>query len=65
MEDPNHLAFIVAAYGAACGVVAALIAWVVLDYRTQSAKLAQFESKGVVRGNAGRVAAIQEASKDP
>jgi len=64
MEDGNHLVFIVAAYGAACGVVAALIAWVMLDYRTQSAKLAQFESKGTVRGIAGQAAAIREASKD-
>jgi len=45
-------------------VVAALIAWVMLDYRTQSAKLAQFESKGIVRGIAGQAAAIREASKD-
>jgi hypothetical protein len=35
-----------------------------LDYRTQSAKLAQFESKGIVRGIAGQAAAIREASKD-
>jgi hypothetical protein len=45
-------------------VVAALVAWVMLDYRTQSAKLAQFESRGTVRGLAGHAAAIQEASKD-
>jgi heme exporter protein D len=64
MEDGNHLVFIIAAYGAACGVVAALVAWVMLDYRTQSAKLAQFESRGTVRGLAGHAAAIQEASKD-
>jgi heme exporter protein D len=64
MEDGNHLVFIVAAYGAACGVVAALIAWVMLDYRTQSAKLAQFESKSTVRGLAGQAAALQQASKD-
>jgi heme exporter protein D len=64
MEDGNHLVFIVAAYGAACGVVAALIAWVMLDYRTQSAKLAEFESRGIVRGIAGQAPAIQEAGKD-
>ena len=63
MEDANHLVFIVAAYGAAVAVVAGLIAWVMLDYRAQSAKLAQFESRGVVRGIAGR-AAIQEANED-
>jgi heme exporter protein D len=64
MEGGNHLVFIVAAYGAACGVVAALIAWVMLDYRTQSAKLAEFESRGIVRGIAGQAPAIQEGSKD-
>jgi heme exporter protein D len=64
MEDGNHLVFIIAAYGAGCGVVAALIAWVMLDHRTQSVKLAQLESKGTVRGIASRAAAIQEARKD-
>lgn len=63
MEDANHLVFIVAAYGAAVAVVAGLIAWVILDYRAQSAKLAQFESRSVVRGIAGR-APIQEANED-
>jgi heme exporter protein D len=63
VEDAHHLAFIVAAYGAAVAVVAGLIAWVMLDYRAQSAKLAQFESRGVVRGIAGR-AAVQEANED-
>jgi heme exporter protein D len=56
VEDANHLVFIVGAYGAAVAVVAGLIAWVMLDYRVQSAKLAEFESRGVVRGIAGRAA---------
>jgi heme exporter protein D len=63
VADVNHLVFIVAAYGSGIAVVAALVAWVMLDYRTQSAKLAEFESRGVVRGIAGR-AAIQEHGKD-
>jgi heme exporter protein CcmD len=63
VEDANHLAFIVAAYGAGIAVVAGLIAWVMLDYRMQSAQLAEFERRGTVRGGAGR-AVIQEASED-
>lgn len=64
MEGTDHLAFIVAAYAAASAVVAALIAWVMLDYRAQSAKLAEFESRGMARGAAGRAAAMQEAEKE-
>ena len=63
MEDANHLVFIVAAYGAAIAVVAGLIAWVTLDYSEQRAKLAEFESRGIVRGIAGRVA-VQQANED-
>ncbi len=63
MEDTNHLVFIAAAYGAAVAVVAGLIAWVMLDYRAQRAKLAEFESRGVVRGIASRMA-VQEANED-
>lgn len=64
MEDANHLAFIVAAYAAAIAVVAALVAWVMLDYRAQSAKLAAFESRGIARGAAGRAAAMKEAEEE-
>jgi heme exporter protein D len=63
VEDANHLVFIVAAYGAAIAVVAGLIAWVTLDYREQHAKLAEFESRGIVRGIAGRVA-VRQANED-
>ena len=64
MEDANHLSFILAAYAAAIAVVAALIAWVMLDYRAQSAKLAEFESRGIARRAAGRAAAMKEAEED-
>jgi heme exporter protein D len=63
VDDANHLVFIAAAYGAGVAVVAGLIAWVMLDYRAQSAKLAEFESRGTVRGIAGR-AVVHEASRD-
>ena len=45
---PNA-AFIVAAYTTAAVVVAALIAWVVLDHRTQKRTLGGLEARGVTR----------------
>ena len=44
-----HAAFIVAAYGAAVFVVAALAAWVVLDHRAQKRALGDLEARGVTR----------------
>jgi heme exporter protein D len=64
MEGTDHLAFILAAYGAAAAVVAALIAWVMLDYRAQSAKLAELENRRIARGAAGRAAAMKEVEED-
>jgi len=64
MEGANHLAFIVAAYAAAVAVVAALIAWVMLDYRAQSAKLAEFENRGIARRAAHRAAAMKETEEE-
>jgi heme exporter protein D len=53
MGATNHLDFIVGAYGAAIAVVAALIAWVLLDYRAQMHNLADLEKRGLVRRSAG------------
>ena len=64
MEGANHLAFILAAYLAAVVVVAALIAWVMFDYRAQSAKLSEFEKRGIARGAAGRAAAMKETAEE-
>jgi heme exporter protein D len=44
-----HADFIVAAYAATAFIVAALIAWVVLDYATQRRLLGDFEQRGVER----------------
>jgi heme exporter protein D len=44
-----HGAFIVAAYGAGALALAALILWVVIDYRTQRRALASLEAQGIVR----------------
>ena len=40
MGDP-HSGFIIAAYAVAAGTIAAMIGWVVLDFRNLSAELAR------------------------
>jgi len=44
-----YAAFIVAAYSLTLAVVAALIAWVLLDYRAQQKILADLEARGMTR----------------
>ena len=44
-----HAFFILSAYGAAALIVAAMIAWVTLDYRRQARALAELEARGVTR----------------
>ena len=44
-----HAAFILAAYAVTVLVVIGLIAWVVLDHRTQARALADLDSRGVRR----------------
>ena len=44
-----HADFIVAAYGIAVLVVAALIGWVVLDHRAQRRSLERLEARGITR----------------
>jgi heme exporter protein D len=64
MQAANHLDFIIAAYGAAVAVVGALIAWVLIDYRTQQRRLADLESRGVVRRSATPGPALARARED-
>jgi heme exporter protein CcmD len=45
VTDIPHLGFIVAAYGIAAVVVAAMIAAILLDYRDLSARLAKLETR--------------------
>ncbi len=52
METINHLPFIVGSYAAAGGVVAGLIAWVMLDFRAQRRALADLEMRGLTRRSA-------------
>lgn len=47
-----HAAFIIAAYGLALGVIAALIAWIIADHRRQRRTLADLERRGVTRRSA-------------
>jgi len=52
MESINHLPFIVGSYVAAFVVVAGLIAWVMIDLRTQRRALAELELHGLTRRSA-------------
>jgi heme exporter protein D len=47
-----HTAFIIAAYAAAVAVIAALIVWVVVDFRAQRRALGELEAHGVTRRSA-------------
>jgi heme exporter protein D len=44
-----HAAFIISAYAVAVGVIAGMIAWVMLDYRRQLRLLSDLEARGVTR----------------
>jgi len=47
-----HAEFIVAAYAVALFVVAALVAWVTLDYAAQRRILGDLEERGITRRSA-------------
>ena len=49
MDLGPHAAFIVTAYAAAVVIIGGLIAWVLLDRRTQMRKLADLEARGMTR----------------
>ena len=49
MNLGQHANFIVAAYAVTTFIVAALIAWVVLDYSAQRRMLGELEQRGVTR----------------
>ena len=44
-----YASFIVTSYATAAIVVAILIGWIVLDYRSQTQRLRALEEKGIVR----------------
>jgi heme exporter protein D len=49
MDLGPHAAFIVGAYSVAFLIVAAMIAWVVIDNRRQRRTLADLEARGITR----------------
>ena len=49
MDLGPHAAFIEIAYGLATLIVAALVAWIVVDHRQQARSLADLEARGVTR----------------
>jgi heme exporter protein D len=49
MNPGPYAAFIVAAYSLTIAVVAALIVWVLVDYRVQRKILADLEARGMTR----------------
>jgi heme exporter protein D len=51
-----YASFIVTSYALVTGVVLMMIAWIILDYRRQQARLRELEASGVVR-RSGRSAA--------
>jgi heme exporter protein D len=51
-----YASFIVTSYALVTAVVASLIAWIIIDYRRQQARLRELEASGVVR-RSGRGAA--------
>jgi heme exporter protein D len=65
MPEPQHIDFIAAAYAAGMVVIAALIAWVTLDYRAQRRVLAELETQGVTRRSApARAETAKRAAKE-
>jgi heme exporter protein D len=51
-----HPYFVGAAYGVSAIVIAALIAWILLDHRARKRELAELEEAGVRRRSAGKQA---------
>ena len=49
MDLGSNAAFIVGAYSVALLIVAALIAWVIVDYRRQRQILSDLEARGIMR----------------
>lgn len=55
MMTIEHLGFIVASYVLAGLVTLALISWVMLDHRTQKARLEKLEAQGVARRSGAKL----------
>jgi heme exporter protein D len=64
MQPTAHTDFIAAAYAAGIVVVAALIAWVTLDYRAQRRTLAELDMQGISRRSAPAELVKRTVKKD-
>jgi heme exporter protein D len=62
MDLGPHADFIVVAYAVAAAVVAGLIAWVLLDHRTQKLVLADLEARGIGRRSESKPVANAETA---
>jgi heme exporter protein D len=54
MDLGPHAGFIVAAYAVAAAVVAALVAWIVIDHRAQIRQLEDLDRSSVTRRSSPR-----------
>jgi heme exporter protein D len=54
-----YASFIVTSYALVTAVVAILIAWIIIDYRRQQARLRDLEASGVVRRSSRGAADIR------
>ena len=54
IEAGIHQGFILAAYLLAAVVLIGMVVWIVLDGRSQRARLAELEARGVRRRSAGK-----------
>ncbi len=57
-----HAVFIVAAYAAAGFIVALLIGWIVIEYRSLKRTLAEFEARGITRRSEAPKSAAQKSA---
>jgi heme exporter protein CcmD len=64
MDPAAHIAFVAAAYAAGVIVIAALISWVMLDYRLQRRILSELESQGLSRRSTASRQAHAAARED-
>lgn len=50
----NHTLFVAAAYGISALVIAALLAWILIDQLLRRRELAELERRGIRRRSSGR-----------
>jgi heme exporter protein D len=64
MAAAAHIEFVVGSYSAAVMVIAALIAWIIIDYRAQRRTLAELEGRGITRRSASMREPAGQAAKE-